>query len=85
MANIYVAFSCFTAFLTVFMGIYVYNLDPKSRLNRVFSIYSIVILFYNIGFVISHFSFEKNWVRFLYKFSAVSWCFYTEMFLFFIL
>ncbi|MFA5478595.1 MAG: histidine kinase N-terminal 7TM domain-containing protein [Candidatus Muiribacteriota bacterium] len=85
MANIYVAFSCFTAFLTVFMGIYVYNLDPKSRLNRVFSIYSIVILFYNIGFVISHFSFEKNWVRFWYKFSAVSWCFYTVMFLFFIL
>lgn len=74
----------FFAFIVyLYLGIYTYRLDPKSKLNRIFSLACIDFAIWAFVYTFFYSASDKETAWFWYKISSVGWCFFPGLVLHF--
>jgi len=78
-----ITFFCFIVYLGA--GVYVLRANPKSRLNRLFSLVCLCFTIWTATFLLTHFIEQKEALWTLYKVSGLGWIFAPALLLHFFL
>lgn len=85
MLNIYSILSSWAFLIYIYMGIYAFKADPKSRINRLYLCLNMFLAFWSFCFIYYYSAGDAATSIFWYKLSAIGWTLQTGILLNFIL